>query len=291
MGSNSGSQTLFVVGPQLQGVDLAAVEGQEFSSEVVLVTVLLVTSSDGYSASIDWGDGSSSSCGDVSLLTAGILTISGSHTDDDEGDGAGHGVGRGTGRLLRDDLQLHYRERRAVELARRRPDVYLDEPVHFTARASGDSSGVADRCRRGHGQPGNYATDPNSNPLTYDALGCPPDLSIDSHTGVISGTICYDAAETFWRYTPTVIVSNGQGGSTSTSFNWTVYAAAAAADWSRRPGQCRGADRVAANQRHRPGRQLVDYTAGLPGGLSIDQDSGVISGSIDPDAASRRRMW
>ncbi|MBV7327615.1 putative Ig domain-containing protein [Chloroflexi bacterium TSY] len=61
------------------------------------------------------------------------------------------------------------------------------------------------------------ATDPNGDPLTYSASGLPPGLSINSTTGVISGT-----TTTAGVYNATVTVDDGNGGTDSASFVWVV---------------------------------------------------------------------
>jgi YVTN family beta-propeller protein len=64
------------------------------------------------------------------------------------------------------------------------------------------------------------ATDPNSDPLTYSASSLPPGLSINSTTGVISGTPT--AAGT---YSVTVAVTDGYN-SSNTTFGWSVAGSA-----------------------------------------------------------------
>jgi hypothetical protein len=67
------------------------------------------------------------------------------------------------------------------------------------------------------------ATDPNNYPLTYDAVNLPPGLTINSRTGLISGTVGYQVAEAFGgSYPVTVTVGNDHGGNASQTFTWTV---------------------------------------------------------------------
>lgn len=63
------------------------------------------------------------------------------------------------------------------------------------------------------------ASDPDNDSLSYSADGLPDGLSIDSMTGLISGTV---PDEGIGSYSVTVSVEDGQGGSTSTSFDWEV---------------------------------------------------------------------
>lgn len=62
------------------------------------------------------------------------------------------------------------------------------------------------------------ASDPDGDTLTYSAIGLPPGLSIGSSSGLISGTLDFDTAETY-----AVIVSATDGtSSTSVNFQWLV---------------------------------------------------------------------
>ncbi|MDZ7788660.1 MAG: putative Ig domain-containing protein [Halofilum sp. (in: g-proteobacteria)] len=60
-----------------------------------------------------------------------------------------------------------------------------------------------------------------SDTLTYSVTDLPPGLSIDTNTGGISGTIDFDAS-TGGPYAVTVTVDDGNGGSESAGFTWTV---------------------------------------------------------------------
>lgn len=62
------------------------------------------------------------------------------------------------------------------------------------------------------------ASDPDLQTLTYSATGLPPDLSINSATGTITGTIAYTAAPS---YTVTLTASDGSS-SDSETFIWNV---------------------------------------------------------------------
>ncbi len=61
------------------------------------------------------------------------------------------------------------------------------------------------------------ANDPDGDTLTYSDSGLPNGLSINSTTGLITGT-----ATTANTFNPTITVDDGNGGMDSTSFTWTV---------------------------------------------------------------------
>ncbi len=134
------------------------------------------------------------------------------------------------------------------------------------------------------------ATDPNGYTLSYDAVNLPAGLAIDSGTGVISGTVDYEAAEDFdGAYPVTVIVANDQGGSSSISFDWTI------SDTPRPPvvtnpgsqsSTAGAAVSLPINASQPDGDALSFDASGLPLGLSIDSGTGLISGTIDPSAGS-----
>jgi len=69
------------------------------------------------------------------------------------------------------------------------------------------------------------ASDPDGDSLTYGALGLPANLAIDSGTGLISGTVSYDAvAHPAIQdvYSVTVQVDDGVNPAVSTGFDWTI---------------------------------------------------------------------
>ncbi|MEM7132366.1 MAG: putative Ig domain-containing protein [Chloroflexota bacterium] len=61
------------------------------------------------------------------------------------------------------------------------------------------------------------ASDPDNDPLTYSATGLPNGLTINTGTGRISG-----APSTSGTYNVSTTVSDGQGGTATTNFTWTV---------------------------------------------------------------------
>ena len=120
-------------------------------------------------------------------------------------------------------------------------------------------------------------------PLTYSASNLPPGLSIDPNTGVISGMIAADSANT---YAISVVAQDGNS-SDEVDFNWTVLAPhitiANPGDQLNEDG-----DNIElAMQATTPFGLPLTYSAvNLPEGLSIDPDTGVISGIIAEGAAA-----
>ncbi len=82
------------------------------------------------------------------------------------------------------------------------------------------------------------ANDQDGDSLQYSALGLPSGLSINTNTGLISGTLTTPGS-----YNVSVSVSDGQGGNDSVNFNWNVESvnggqivASYRADYSSTPG-------------------------------------------------------
>ncbi|MEM7703406.1 MAG: Ig-like domain-containing protein, partial [Pseudomonadota bacterium] len=67
-------------------------------------------------------------------------------------------------------------------------------------------------------------TDAESDALTFSATGLPAGLSIDPATGLVSGTISATASSDVpnGEYTVTVTADDGNGGTVSTTFTWTI---------------------------------------------------------------------
>lgn len=125
------------------------------------------------------------------------------------------------------------------------------------------------------------ATDPANSMLTYSASELPSGLSIDMMTGVISGTIAYGTT-LHGPYTVQVTATNLQGLSDTKSFTWTVTPRAPylslPTDQSNKEHDTVSVVQSATD----PGGYALTYSAnGLPGGLSINSNTGMISGTID----------
>ncbi len=117
-------------------------------------------------------------------------------------------------------------------------------------------------------------------PYVYSATGLPTGLSVDPQTGLIAGTIGYSAAGS---WTVTVSVTDGSS-SASRIFTWVV-------DETNRlvpPGDQFNyeGDTVSLPLQNldTSGAALVYSAVGLPGGLSIDATTGIISGTVSDSA-------
>ncbi len=127
-------------------------------------------------------------------------------------------------------------------------------------------------------------TDSDGDTLTISATGLPPGLSMDS-TGLITGTIS-STASTTTAYTVTVTFGDGSS-SGSTVFSWTVESAIVEVS---SPGDQvnLGGDSVDIEI---PVSFVSDHSvsfaaSNLPTGLTIDANTGMISGTIDASAIS-----
>ena len=115
--------------------------------------------------------------------------------------------------------------------------------------------------------------------LSYKATGLPTGLSINSTTGVISGT-----ASTAGTYSVTVTGTDSTGPSGAATFSWTVGSGASNTVTVTKPGNQTGTVGTAASLQisatDSASGQTLTYTAsGLPAGLSISSTTGLISGT------------
>ncbi len=122
-------------------------------------------------------------------------------------------------------------------------------------------------------------TDANGSPLTWTETGLPPGLAIDPYTGVISAAPSAGDADT-GSFDVTVTATDAGGSSDSNTITWSVIDPVAITD----PGTQSNAEGDVVNLPmggvDANGSLLTWSVAGLPPGLGIDPDSGVISGTV-----------
>jgi hypothetical protein len=121
-----------------------------------------------------------------------------------------------------------------------------------------------------------------SGTLKYSALGLPSGLSINTTTGVITGTVGVGDSGQGWYYT-TIIVSNGTS-SASTWISWNIFSPVTLS----LPGyQISTVGDTISLQLEGIGSGTLIYAAnGLPTGLSLDSATGLITATISSSAAS-----
>jgi hypothetical protein len=115
---------------------------------------------------------------------------------------------------------------------------------------------------------------------TYSATGLPTGLSINPNTGLITGTITGTTSNVFG----VTVTATDDGHSSSVNFLWTVTIPFGLIN----PGTESNDESDAVSLQMAPvsGYTASNYEAsGLPTGLSINANSGLISGTIDPRAA------
>ncbi|MEM8514010.1 VCBS repeat-containing protein, partial [Massilia sp. MP_M2] len=130
--------------------------------------------------------------------------------------------------------------------------------------------------------------DVDGDTLAYSSTGLPPGLSLDPVTGQITGT-----PTTPGNYSVTLSAADGNGGNASTSFPWTVAAAA-----NNGPTTVGTLSTETANDAQSvsittagvfsdaDGDTLAFSASGLPAGLTIDAATGVITGTLVSGASS-----
>lgn len=134
----------------------------------------------------------------------------------------------------------------------------------------------------------NFAN-PDGDTLLFAATGLPPGLTIDPATGLISGVMDNSASQVAGPYMVLVTVDDGQGGIAGQTFSWTVTnpAPMVAIAIDDRLGFDTEAISIDTSTHFvDPDADTVTYSAtGLPAGLTLDPDTGLLSGVIDNSAS------
>ena len=133
-------------------------------------------------------------------------------------------------------------------------------------------------------------TDPDGDPLTYAATNLPPGLSINTTTGLITGTIAFTAAAGS-PYNVTITVSDDPPTvDASDTFTWTVTNVNREPTFDQDvPSQTNAEGNVVsldAGATDPDGDTLTYAATGLPAGLSINTTTGLITGTIAFTAAA-----
>jgi hypothetical protein len=128
------------------------------------------------------------------------------------------------------------------------------------------------------------ATNPDGPPPSYSASGLPPGLSVDSGSGLVSGMLGFDAAGVH----PVTATASDEVHDVEQPFGWTVTNTNRAPVWtdpgaqSHEEGEGVSIPLIASD----PDGEDVDFSAaGLPPGLSIDSETGVVSGTLGYESA------
>jgi hypothetical protein len=120
------------------------------------------------------------------------------------------------------------------------------------------------------------ASDPDGQPISFTAAGLPPGLTIGTNTGAIVGQ-----PTTAGSYTVTVTVSDGSL-TASQTFAWTIRTANLPPALTNPGSQTSTVGQVTTLQLHAsdPNGDVLTYVAaGLPVGLQLAPDTGVIAGT------------
>ncbi|MEO1706898.1 MAG: Ig-like domain-containing protein [Pseudomonadota bacterium] len=133
-------------------------------------------------------------------------------------------------------------------------------------------------------------SDPDGDPLTFTAEGLPPGLMIDPTTGIITGTLPGDAS-VGGPYPVTITATDPSGLEVSVPFLWTVdnvppVVVELVPNQTNLDGETVAVDITNAFEDPNPDGDPLTYTAqGLPPGLTINPQTGIISGTLPPDAS------
>lgn len=127
--------------------------------------------------------------------------------------------------------------------------------------------------------------------LSFSASGLPPGLALDPDTGVISGTISYDASPGS-PFSVTISVSDDATppGVDSDTFTWTIVNTNRAPVFTSAPADLaalEGASVSTGVAAYDPDDDPFSFTAaGLPAGLTFDDATGIVSGTLAAGSAA-----
>jgi hypothetical protein len=121
--------------------------------------------------------------------------------------------------------------------------------------------------------------------LKYGAAGLPNGLSINSSTGLISGTIAAGTANLGEAYSPVITVSDGTAVATL-GFNWNVSSAITIGGITTQRSSVGSTASVSVTATDANSLAMTYSAEGLPPGLAINVSTGVISGTIATGAAN-----
>ena len=128
------------------------------------------------------------------------------------------------------------------------------------------------------------ASDSNSLSLTYSALGLPANLSINSSTGLISGTIGAAAANV-GPAAPIITVTDGTAVA-SESFTWDLTSAISLAPIATQTNAEGASVSLSLSASDANSISLTWGESGLPSGLTLNPTSGLVYGTIGAGAAN-----
>ena len=124
------------------------------------------------------------------------------------------------------------------------------------------------------------ASDTSGDPLNFSASGLPGNLSVDSSTGEITGTVT-DGADFSSPYTVTLTASDeGQNENAQTTFTWTINDPVTLTNPGNQNSSAGDHVSLQINASDAVGGTLSYFFIGLPDGLTGDQNTGLISGTI-----------